>query len=345
METAAIAVEQHQHGCTVRVGGLITEALVTDLQRLSRDMGMTKLDLRGAWLSTEGAEALRTWYRLTQGTLELVLPDTIAPLLAAEPLAESADAGSAGNLGAPVDLPALLAHELRGPLTVAHLRLQTLSTRLAGQGLTEEASSCRSALKGLDAVSRLFDTYITASRPWTLGPVNLLSLCEEASADAQEATGRGQIVVRCVPPELGAWVNGERQALRQLIWNLVRNGLEAGGDAPDVLVEVRLAGKTVDLMVSDVGPGFPEDVLAAPFSPRRSRKPGGMGIGLVLCQWITERHGGRISLGRTDHGALVRVVLPRAVAPTTAPAAAPPPSPPPTRALLRVDTRESTTAD
>ena len=309
METAAIQVEQHQQGCTVRVGGLVTGALVSDLQRFSQDMPSTKLDLRGAWLSTEGAEALRNWCRVAQGALELILPDAIAPLIGGA-AGGGPPESAAGSLGAPVDLPALLAHELRGPLTVAHLRLQALASRLTTQGLAEEANNCRSAQAGLEAVSRLFDTYITASRPWTLRPVNMHALCAEAATDAQELTGRGRVAVRCTPADGAMWVNGERQALRQLIWNLVRNGLEAGGDAPEVQLELCIEGESLQLVVTDIGPGFPEEVLAAPFEPRRSGKAGGMGIGLVLCRWITERHRGGIRLGRTDHGALVQVSLP-----------------------------------
>ncbi len=320
MDTAAVEVEQHAQGCTVRVGGLVTEALVSDLRRLSRDMRSTKLDLRAAWLSTEGAEALRHWHRVAQGGLELVLPDTVATLVNADAVAERAtSAGAGGELQTPVDLPALLAHELRGPLTVAHLRLQTLTARLGTQGLADEAASCRSALAGLDAVSRLFETYITASRPWTMGSVDLLELCRDAAADARELTAHGRVTVHAIPPDAALWVTGERQALRQLIWNLVRNGLEAGEAHPDVQIDLRRHSAGVEIIVTDVGPGFPDEVLAAPFAPIRSRKASGMGIGLVLCRWIADRHRGQIALGRGERGAMVRVVLPAAVPPAATP--------------------------
>jgi signal transduction histidine kinase len=311
VQTAAVVWERRGARCTVRVDGLVTEALVADLRRLSQDVDSTLLDLRGAYLRTDGAEALRRWHTAARGAVELVLPDTVATLL-------SPQAECPPEPDAPVDLPSVLAHEVRGPLSVAHLRLQTLAARLQARGLEEELSATRRALAGLDLVNRLLDTYLAASRPWRLRPVDLLAVCTEAAEDARQLVGRGQVSVATDPPGVRPWVEGEPQALRQLVWNLVRNGLEAEGGEVEVYLTLRApeGTDTVELVVADTGPGFPPEVLQAPFRPHRSGKTGGMGIGLVLCQWIARRHGGEIGLGRgTPRGAVVRVSLPRCPVP------------------------------
>ena len=288
----------------MRVTGLVTGALVADLRRLSGEYTSTRCDLREAWLSTEGANALRAWHRAAQDTVELLLPDTIA---APDVALDGAERTS------PVDLPALLAHEVRGPLSVAHLRLQTQAARLAAQGLPSEEAACRSVIAGIEAVSRLFDTYLTASRPWAMHPLDLRAVSLAAADDARALAGRGSIDVEAEAGGAPLWVSGERQALHQLFWNLMRNGLEAAPEQPEVRVEFPSAaeGRHVAVVISDRGPGFPHEVLAAPFHARRSEKAGGMGIGLILCKWIIDRHRGHMHLSNVPGGAEVRLLLPR----------------------------------
>ena len=305
METAAVRVEQQRDGATVRVDGAVTPALVQDLRRVSARFRFVRCDLRTAHLSAEGANALRAWHAAARDALELLLPDAVVPVAAADRPA---------GPGAPVDILDLLAHEMRGPLSVAHLRLQTQAARLAARGLADEAAAARTAMGGLDAVTRLFETYRTASRPWTLRAVSLPALAADAAGQARDQVGHGTVDVRVSPPETDVWVRGEQQALLQLIWNLVRNGLEAAG--PEARVRIDIAAPQdagpVDAIICDNGPGFPPDVLAAPFRTRASRKDGGMGIGLILCNWIVERHQGRMRLRNGPAGAEVHLEMPTA---------------------------------
>jgi signal transduction histidine kinase len=301
VETSAVRVEPLHDTATVRVDGLVTRTLVDDLRRACAHYRLVRCDLRAAHLSAQGSNALRAWHHAARGRLELLLPDGVGT----PPLTEGPPGGT------PVELPDLLAHEMRGPLSVTHLRLQTQMARLAGLGLQEEVAASRSALAGLEAVGRLFDTYLTTSRPWTLCPVDLLGVAAEAASEAQEMVGIGHASVRVQPPDRGAVVLGERQALHQLLWNLVRNALEARPEGCEVQVDLHPATEgPLRLVVADDGPGFPAEVLDAPQRVRGSRKAGGMGIGLILCHWIVMRHHGTIRLQNAPAGARVHVELP-----------------------------------
>ena len=301
METAAVSVERQTQCWCVRVDGLVTSSLVADLRRLSAHPGPTQVNLHNAWLSTDGVEALRAWHSSARGDLELLLPQAVA--------AFSPPTGSQPPL-APVDLPAMLAHELRGPLAVTHLRLQSLATRLATHDLEPETADCRCAIAGIEAVGRLFDIYLTASRAWRTTTVDMAEICRAAAQFAENAAREPQIEVTA-PDAMP--VQGEPQALQQLVYNLLRNALESGAEPPAAKIRATRAGDMVRLEVTDHGPGFPPEVLAAPTEARRSSKPGGMGIGLVLCHWIVERHRGIIRLGAAaGGGALVQVDLPAA---------------------------------
>jgi two-component system nitrogen regulation sensor histidine kinase NtrY len=105
---------------------------------------------------------------------------------------------------------------------------------------------------------------------------------------------------------------GDADQLDQLLINLVRNAVEATLEANGGAVEVGwlTAGPFVELFVRDEGPGIanPQNL----FVPFFTTKPGGSGIGLVLCRQIAEAHGGTLALEnrRPGPGCEARLRLP-----------------------------------
>lgn len=112
-----------------------------------------------------------------------------------------------------------------------------------------------------------------------------------------------------IEPTLHARADADQ--LEQVLINLLRNALEAGGSAP-VTLRARGDGASVLVEVRDGGAGLPpSDNLFVPFF---TTKPGGSGIGLVLSRQILEAHGGSLSLeARADApGSVATLRLPRA---------------------------------
>jgi two-component system, NtrC family, nitrogen regulation sensor histidine kinase NtrY len=108
-------------------------------------------------------------------------------------------------------------------------------------------------------------------------------------------------------------LHADADQLEQALINLLKNGLEATGDAGGVRVRWFQDGDWLLLEIEDDGPGIAAtDNLWVPFF---TTKPGGSGIGLVLCREILERHGGTIALeNRTGaSGCIARLRLPLAV--------------------------------
>jgi nitrogen fixation/metabolism regulation signal transduction histidine kinase len=114
-----------------------------------------------------------------------------------------------------------------------------------------------------------------------------------------------------IEPGPDVTVHADRAQLEQLLINLVKNavdaGLETGGA---VTLGWEVTGRRLQLTVCDEGPGLSE--TANLFVPFYSTRPGGKGIGLVLCRQIAEAHGGSITLeNRTGAaGCEARVMLP-----------------------------------
>lgn len=295
MDASGIVVERRGDRCFIRVTGKLTPQTVTELRALTLQARHTEVDATAARVPEEAEELLHQW-RAQDRRLTLHL--SLRP-----------GSGGEGDDALPVEVPDLLAHELRSPLTVAHLRLQTLSTLLAGKGLPEEADACRAILGSLEHLSGLLDTYLAASGPWNFSRVDLRELCAKLAEGPCEQLGLGAVQVVA---DASVWVRGEPRALTQAIWNILRNGLEAGAPAGPVTVRVGAlsAEGMAEVLIQDSGPGFPARVIAAPFSLYHSTKPRGMGIGLPICRWILQRHGGALELENTDHGGQVRVLLP-----------------------------------
>jgi two-component system, LuxR family, sensor kinase FixL len=86
--------------------------------------------------------------------------------------------------------------------------------------------------------------------------------------------------------------------IQQVIFNLVRNSIEAMADQPlphDMLVSTSLVDPTTaEVSVSDTGPGLDVKVQAQLFQPFITTKEKGMGLGLSICRSIVDAHGGRL---------------------------------------------------
>jgi len=107
-------------------------------------------------------------------------------------------------------------------------------------------------------------------------------------------------------------VRADRDQLEQLLINLVHNAVDAAIETRGgVSVGWRAAGRQLELWIDDEGAGLPN--ASNLFVPFFTTKPGGSGIGLVLCRQIAEAHGGSLTLenrpGRRGCRAFLRLPL------------------------------------
>jgi signal transduction histidine kinase len=106
---------------------------------------------------------------------------------------------------------------------------------------------------------------------------------------------------------------GDGAQIRQVIWNLVRNAVQASPPGTTVTVGVAAAGGEVVVRVDDAGPGIPEEARARIFDAFYTTRTHGVGIGLALVRRIIEEHaplGARIDVESPPAGgASFRVTL------------------------------------
>jgi signal transduction histidine kinase/FixJ family two-component response regulator len=211
----------------------------------------------------------------------------------------------------------LLAHELRNPLTPMRLWLQELEALPDDDPKFVELSREASGVL-LQQVNRLTEL---VQRFKTLGEEQPLSLVQVAVkrvvAEVLRALGplaeQGDVILSDEGlPEL--WAVAEESALYHLLFNLVRNAIEAaaGREGGSVLVSAREDGDRVLLEIKDDGGGLPEEVAAAPCTPYLTTKEGGTGLGLLVCRELANRMGGEFDLANQPGvGVTARLVLNR----------------------------------
>jgi DNA-binding response OmpR family regulator len=203
------------------------------------------------------------------------------------------------------ELVARACHELRGPLTAAHLALHSGArhgeappARLAA--VDRELDRAAVALEDLAAARH------GRRAPDRDEPVDVGDLLAYQAITWRMVAGVFGGRLELVEPRSGAMVRGDRVRLAQAVGNLVANALEHG-DGP-VRLLARAQGDRVRIEVADEGPGLPAPVGDLTRRPRAGR--GRRGRGLAIAADIADRHGGRLVAAPAARGARVALELP-----------------------------------
>ncbi len=229
-------------------------------------------------------------------------------------------------------------HELRTPLTVIKGEIEVALR--SPRDSAEYQRVLASALEVVESMTRLVDDLLLLSRVdagalrWEAEPVELDRLVEEAAKEG-EILGRGKQVQMKILGLEPLIVRGDGQRLKQLLRNLVDNGVKYTPPGGQVTLALRQGpavsppladrsptpheGAWAEIIVRDTGIGIPPEALPRIFDrfyrvdPARSREIGGAGLGLCIAQTIAEAHGGRIDVESTPGaGSTFTIVLPLA---------------------------------
>jgi two-component system sensor histidine kinase PilS (NtrC family) len=131
--------------------------------------------------------------------------------------------------------------------------------------------------------------------------------------NANEAVAAGRIVLE---PSRDAWVEFDREHLRQVLWNLLRNAVRhARAEAGSVRLAVRAFGDQVELNVVDNGPGVPATVQGQLFEPFFTTDSKGTGLGLYLARELSAANRALLEYVADLPGAHFRVVCRGGAAP------------------------------
>lgn len=223
-------------------------------------------------------------------------------------------------------------HELRTPLS--SIRGYAELFRLGAAGNPEDLSKSMNRIES-EAIrmGQLVDDLLLLARldegrPLEIQPVDLAQLSLDCAADQSAADRSHPITVAAPHPTV---VAGDEARLRQVITNLVRNGVVHTPSGTHIEILVRDEPDLGVVEVVDHGPGVPADAQDRIFERfvradrSRGRARGGAGLGLAIVAAIVASHRGRIRhLPTPGGGATFRVELPkRQTGPTPDPSVVP----------------------
>ena len=214
-----------------------------------------------------------------------------------------------------MDFVATVSHELRTPLAVIRAAAQNLSA-----GVVEDPGRAKRYGELIESEGRRLTDMVEEvlefaglsgqRRALALKPVDLVSLVRHvvSSSSTLIAAAHAEAEVR-IGPDINndvPLVNGDEEALRRAISNLLANALKHGGDGHWVGVNVtrhQQGGREeVHVAVSDRGRGIDPEDLGRVFEPfyrgqyAVNQQIQGNGLGLSLVQRIAEAHGGRVTV-------------------------------------------------
>ncbi|HEV8337188.1 MAG TPA: GAF domain-containing protein [Candidatus Polarisedimenticolia bacterium] len=199
-------------------------------------------------------------------------------------------------------LASSLAHEVRNPLNSINLQLVLLARRVAKLGAQEEmAGLLETARREIARLDSLVEEFLSLS---TIDRISLAAAQPEEVV--REVTALLAPMARTRGIEVSEDLDGplppismDREKIKQVLINVVRNAIEAMPEGGSLRLSIRRSDEMVAIDVADTGTGIAPGLDVFDFFV--STKRGGTGLGLPIARRIVEGHGGSLSY-RSDPG-------------------------------------------
>ncbi|MDR2981439.1 MAG: PAS domain S-box protein [Puniceicoccales bacterium] len=226
----------------------------------------------------------------------VILLDITADKISTEDLVESERINSIFTLAAGV------AHELGNPLNSINIHLQLIQRHLAKiaatpttERIAESTQICAEEIKRLDGIIHHFLEAIRPHEP-DLQDVNLLPIIAEVSALLRsQLEDLGIHVSVSIGQDLPV-ISGDRNQLKQVFFNIVKNAMEAMDSGGEIDIQADADDEFVYVRLRDNGKGIERDDLTRIYDPFFTTKRGGHGLGMMVVMRILKAHGGRLGI-------------------------------------------------
>lgn len=198
------------------------------------------------------------------------------------------------------EMAAGIAHEVRNPLTTIRGYLQLFSRK---KDFVQYEEQLTIMIEEIDRADTIINDFLSLTK----------------NQDIQLSRGNLNNVINALFPLLEATIIGRDHKLslvlgqlpdilynegniRQLILNLVHNGLDAMTKSGLIIIETYRKGNQVILAVQDTGPGLPQEILEKLGTPFMTTKDKGTGLGLAICFRIAKSHKAQIAVDTGKSG-------------------------------------------
>ncbi len=205
-----------------------------------------------------------------------------------------------GNLELIGQMAAGIGHEIRNPMTTVRGFLQMLSSK---EQHVRHRESFDLMIQELDRCNSIISEYLSLAKN---KKVNLENCCLNSIIEAilpliiSEANSREITIVfkKETIPELLL----DQKEIRQLIFNLVNNGLQAMDNKGTLTISTYSNQNEVALSIEDQGTGISSELIDKIGTPFVTTKTNGVGLGLAICHSIVARHRASLNFSTGANG-------------------------------------------
>ncbi len=223
-------------------------------------------------------------------------------------------------------IAALMAHDLRTPLSSIVYNVDVLATRAGELGAASARELLHETKLAADQMRRAIAGLLDFVR---LGPPvtsvqSLREVFDRVSSLLRPIFRAGDHALRCELADDQVLVRGNPLTIEQIFVNLLMNAMESVDRPVRIHITAepitaaaaglwprRAGGDAMVLVrVADDGPGIPDDLAGSVFEPFTTSKAHGTGLGLTIAREAAQTLGGQLTLERGTGGCVFAVVLP-----------------------------------
>ena len=209
-----------------------------------------------------------------------------------------------------------LAHEIRNPLTAIKMLIYAMM---------QEPDISKDKLHDLEIITHeinrvegFLQNFLKYARPAKpqMQMVSIIPVVKETLQLMQPRFRQNNIALTENHEQEGLRIKADPDMIKQIVMNLVLNAIESMGQDGELRFSTLVKSDDPEnrffhIIISDTGPGIPDDILDSLFDPFVKGKDQGIGLGLSISQRIAELHHGWISASNNqDRGATFTVHLP-----------------------------------
>jgi len=193
------------------------------------------------------------------------------------------------------ELSAGIAHEIRNPLAAISGSVQMLSSTLSPTG--PSAKLLDIIVSESRRLDRTIEGFLKFARPKEKSqvPFDIAAMLREnveLLENSDQVSKDHRVVLELDPPI--AHIEGDRDHMSQIFWNLTRNALSAMPDGGTLEIRGEIVEKGYRIAVTDNGGGMTESQQQTMFQPFKTSFDGGSGLGMAIVYRLVQEHGGEL---------------------------------------------------
>lgn len=199
----------------------------------------------------------------------------------------------------------MLSHDLRSPLTSIQGNIALVSNGIYGELSEEAAARLEIAENSVERLVLMISEFLESekfkSAPLHLEETDFGKLYDQTMQMLAGTAGSTKVICRGSDCKLTV----DATLMVRVLTNLIANAMKFSPQNGTIMATAKASGDGVEILVSDEGPGIPEELqgtIFEPFvqTPDGKRVPKSSGLGLSICRDIVLQHGGQIGVKNND---------------------------------------------